>query len=68
MIYKGPIELLIADIELELMYSVVPFWSLAMFFNYYILLCLLRFRGTRSLCVILFPRLYRRETLPYAEF
>ena len=32
MIYKGPIELLIADIELELMYSVVPFWSLAVFY------------------------------------
>ena len=33
MIYKGPIELLIADIELELMYSVVPFWSIWLFFT-----------------------------------
>ena len=40
MIYKGWIEFLIADIELELMYSFVPVWS----------------------CVILFPRLDRRET------
>ena len=29
-----------------------------------LLLCMLRFRGT----VILFPRLDRRETLPYVEF
>ena len=33
MIYKGPIELLIADIKLELMYSVVPFWSLVVFYS-----------------------------------
>ena len=33
MIYKGAMELLIADIELELMYSVVPFWSLAVFYS-----------------------------------
>ena len=32
MIYKGPMVLRIADIELELMYSVVPFWSLAIFY------------------------------------
>ena len=32
MTYKGAIELLIADIELELMYSVVPFCSLAVFY------------------------------------
>ena len=32
MIYKGAMELLIADIELELMYSVVPFCSLAVFY------------------------------------
>ena len=33
MIYKGLIELLVADIELELMYSVFPFWSLAIFYS-----------------------------------
>ena len=32
MIYKGSIELLIADIELELMHTVVAFWSLAIFY------------------------------------
>ena len=32
MIYKRPKELLIADIELELMYSAVPFWSLVIFY------------------------------------
>ena len=32
MIYKGVIELSIADIELEFMYSVVPFWPLAIFY------------------------------------
>ena len=31
MIYKGPLELLIADIELQLMYSFVPLWLLAIF-------------------------------------
>ena len=63
MIYKEPMVLLIADIELELMYSVVPFWALAIF-NLQPTAVPLRFRGT----VIFFPRLDRRETLPYVEF
>ena len=55
--------LFIVDVELQLMYSFVPFWLLAIFYLQPTV-GLLRFRGT----IILFPRLDRREILPYVEF
>ena len=69
MIYKGPIELLIADIELELTVLFFPFWSLAIFYLLNTVVPVESYRNQKfcSLCLILFPRLDRRET-SYVEF